>query len=67
MVRAYAKEWNIDPKKIGIMDFSPGAELTAATAVLFKSFDEKNAKGDDPLAGTSSRPDFVGIMRTTNE
>ncbi len=62
MVRAYAKDWNIDPKKIGIMGFSAGAELTAATAVLFKSFDENNAKGDDPLAGTSSRPDFVGII-----
>jgi endo-1,4-beta-xylanase len=62
MVRAYAKEWNIDPKKIGIMGFSAGAELTAATAVLFKSFDETNAKGDDPLAGTISRPDFVGII-----
>jgi endo-1,4-beta-xylanase len=62
MVRAYAKEWAIDPKKIGIMGFSAGAELTAATAVLFKSFDEKNAMGDDPLAGTSSRPDFVGII-----
>ncbi len=62
MVRAYAKEWSIDPKKIGIMGFSAGAELTAATAVLFKSFDERNAKTDDPFAGTSARPDFVGII-----
>ena len=62
MVRAYAKEWNIDPKKIGIMGFSAGAELTAGTAVLFKNFDEANAKSDDPLGGTSSRPDFVGII-----
>src|SRR3954451_3806182 len=54
MVRAYAKEWNIDPKKIGIIGSSAGAELTAATAVLFRSFDERNAKGDDPLEGTSS-------------
>lgn len=61
-VRAYAKEWDLDPKKIGIMGFSAGAELTAATAVLFKSFDQTNAKPDDPLAGTSSRPDFVGII-----
>ena len=29
MVRAYAKEWNIDPNKIGIMGFSAGAELAA--------------------------------------
>src|SRR6185369_9409316 len=26
MVRAYAKEWAIDPNKIGIMGFSAGAE-----------------------------------------
>src|SRR4051812_7386990 len=37
-------------------------QLTAATAVLFKSFDETNGKANDPLAGTSSRPDFVGII-----
>jgi acetyl esterase/lipase len=27
MVRAHAKDWNIDPNKIGIMGFSAGAEL----------------------------------------
>src|SRR4051812_6569706 len=42
MVRAYAKEWNIDPKKIGIMGFSAGAELSAPSAVLFDDFDKKN-------------------------
>ena len=30
LVRAHAKEWNIDPNKIGIMGFSAGAELAAA-------------------------------------
>ena len=30
LVRAYAKEWNIDPNKIGIMGFSAGAEFSAA-------------------------------------
>src|SRR4029077_5525560 len=35
IVRAYAKEWNIDPNKIGIMGFSAGAELAAPAAVLF--------------------------------
>ena len=41
MVRAYAKEWNIDPNKIGIMGFSAGAELAAAAAVLFDDFDQE--------------------------
>lgn len=62
MVRAYAKEWNIDPNKIGMMGFSAGAELTAAAGVLFKEFDQKNKVGNDPLATVSSRPDFVGLI-----
>ncbi len=62
MVRAYAKEWNIDPNKIGIMGFSAGAELAAPSAVLFDDFDKKNSDPSDPLAGISSRPDFVGII-----
>jgi len=62
MVRAYAKEWNIDPNKIGIMGFSAGAELAAPSAVLFGDFDGKNSDPGDPLAGISSRPDFAGII-----
>jgi acetyl esterase/lipase len=62
MVRAYAKEWNFDPNKIGIMGFSAGAELAAPAAVLFDDFDKKNSDPGDPLAGISSRPDFVGII-----
>ena len=62
MVRAYSREWSIDPNKIGIMGFSAGAELSAPTAVLFDEFDKQNSDPADPLAGISSRPDFVGII-----
>ncbi|MGI8992284.1 MAG: alpha/beta hydrolase [Bryobacteraceae bacterium] len=62
LVRAYAKQWNIDPNKIGIMGFSAGAELTAAAAVLFEEFDKKNSDPGDPMAGITSRPDFAGIV-----
>ena len=62
LVRAYAKEWNIDPNKIGIMGFSAGAELSAPAAVVFDDFDKKNSDPSDPLAGITSRPDFVGII-----
>ncbi len=62
LVRAYSKEWNIDPNKIGMMGFSAGAELTAAAAVLYTDFSKKNAFANDPLAGISSRPDFAGII-----
>jgi acetyl esterase/lipase len=62
LVRAYAKELNIDPNKIGMMGFSAGAELTAAAAVRFDEFDKQNSDATDPLARISSRPDFVGII-----
>jgi endo-1,4-beta-xylanase len=62
MVRSHAKDWNIDPNKIGIMGFSAGAELAAPSAVLFEDWDKKNNDPADPLAGISSRPDFVGLI-----
>lgn len=62
LVRAHAQDWNLDSNKIGIMGFSAGAELAAPAAVLFPDFDKKNSGADDPLAGVSSRPDFVGII-----
>ena len=55
-VRAHAKEWNLDPAKIGIMGFSAGAELATAAAVLYSEFDQKNP------GGPTSRPDFVGVI-----
>lgn len=62
LVRAYAKEWNLDPNRIGVMGFSAGAELTAAAAVRFDEFDKANSAAGDPLAGITSRPDFDGII-----
>jgi acetyl esterase/lipase len=62
LVRAYAPQLGIDPRKIGIMGFSAGAELSSATAVFYEAFDAANADPADPLAGVSSRPDFVGII-----
>jgi len=62
LVRAHAATLGIDQHKIGIMGFSAGAELSSATAVLYGDFDAKHAEASDPLAGVSSRPDFVGII-----
>lgn len=55
LVRSYAKEFNFDPNKIGIMGFSAGAELSAPAAVEFLEFEKKNP-------GVSARPDFAGII-----
>src|SRR5689334_15294754 len=62
LVRAQARTWNIDPQKIGIMGFSAGAELAAPAALFFEEFDQRNRAPNDPLAGVTSRPDFVGII-----
>jgi endo-1,4-beta-xylanase len=62
LVRAHAKDWRLDPDKIGVMGFSAGAELVAAAAVEYPDFDKKNSDPSDPLAGITSRPDFAGII-----
>jgi endo-1,4-beta-xylanase len=62
MVRAHAQDWNIDPHRIGIMGFSAGAELAAPAALMYETFDRGNKGADDPLAGISSRPDFVALV-----
>jgi endo-1,4-beta-xylanase len=62
VVRAYAREWNLDPNRIGIMGFSAGAELASAAAVLFEEFDGRKSDPGDPFAGIGARPDFAGII-----
>lgn len=62
LVRKHAKEWRIDPARIGIIGFSAGAELSAPAALFYKKFEDENSQPADPLAGVSARPDFVGLM-----
>jgi endo-1,4-beta-xylanase len=62
LVRAHARDFRIDADRIGIMGFSAGAELAAPAAIFFDDFDKANNDAGDPLAGVSSRPDFVGII-----
>lgn len=58
-VRAHAKEWHIDPHKIGIVGYSAGANLAMNLAANFDSGDKQSA---DPIERESSRPDFaVGL------
>ncbi|HYP16255.1 MAG TPA: alpha/beta hydrolase fold domain-containing protein, partial [Opitutus sp.] len=62
LVRAYAKEWNLDPEKIGLVGFSAGAELAAAASLFWEEFDRKHDVPGNPFAKVSSRPDFQGII-----
>lgn len=62
LLRAHAKDWRLDPNKIGIMGFSAGAELSTPAALFYDKFAQENSGPDDPLAGISARPDFVGVI-----
>jgi acetyl esterase/lipase len=57
-VRARAKEWNLDPKKVGIMGSSAGGHLAST---LLTHFDAGNPDAADPIDRESSRPD-LGIL-----
>ena len=58
-VRARAKEWNIDPAKIGHMGFSAGGEQTARLAL---TFDDGKPDAADPIERVSSRPDWTVLV-----
>ena len=55
MVRARAREWNIDPLKIGIVGFSAGAELAAPAALIYESFDATHNGPQRSARGPSAR------------
>lgn len=57
-VRARAGEWNLDPKRIGIMGSSAGGHLAST---LMTHFDDGHADAPDPIERQSSRPD-LGIL-----
>jgi endo-1,4-beta-xylanase len=59
VVRAHAKEWNINPNKIGHMGFSAGGEQTARLAL---TFDAGKPDATDPIDRVSSRPDWVALV-----
>jgi len=55
-VRSRAKEWNVDPQRIGIWGFSAGGHLASTIAT---HFDNGKADADDPIDRVSCRPDFA--------
>jgi acetyl esterase/lipase len=56
LVRSRAKEWNLDPKRIGVWGFSAGGHLASTLAT---HFDDGKADADDPIERVSCRPDFA--------
>lgn len=54
--RAKAKEYQLDPAKIGILGFSAGGHLASSAGT---HFDAGNPDATDPIEQVSSRPDFM--------
>jgi len=59
MVRSRASEWNIDPKRIGVMGSSAGGHLAARVST---GFELKTYKEVDKLDGVSCKPDFTVLL-----
>jgi peptidase E/acetyl esterase/lipase len=58
LVRSKAKDWGIDPKKIGMVGFSAGGHLVGSTCT---NFEKRTYAALDEIDQISCRPDF-GIM-----
>lgn len=59
LVRSKAEEWGIDPKRIGMLGFSAGGHLTAATAT---NWDRRTYEAVDEVDKVNCRPDFTILI-----
>lgn len=59
LVRSKAKDWDLDPAKIGMLGFSAGGHLTAWTAT---NADKRSYDAVDDADKASCRPDFVVLV-----
>lgn len=55
LVRSRAKEWGVDPARIGFAGFSAGGEVAG---MIETRFDAGKPDAEDPIERASSRPDF---------
>jgi acetyl esterase/lipase len=58
-VRSRAKEWDLDPKRVGIIGFSAGGHLASTAAT---HFDAGRPDAKDPVERVSSRPDVAILV-----
>ena len=59
MVRSRAKEWNIDPGRIGIIGFSAGGHLASSVGTHFQ---KRYNDVKDPIDRFNCRPDFMILI-----
>src|SRR5439155_12142164 len=58
IVRSRAREFNVDPGRIGIWGFSAGGHLASTSATQWI---DAQPDAEDPVARVSSRPDFASL------
>jgi acetyl esterase/lipase len=59
IVRSRAPEWNVDPRRIGVMGSSAGGHLAARVST---GFDIKTYQEVDELDAVSCKPDFTVLL-----
>jgi acetyl esterase/lipase len=59
MAHFYAKDWNLDPKRIGIMGFSAGGHLASSVATTCS---DSTSDSPDPIDQKSYAADFVILI-----
>jgi acetyl esterase/lipase len=59
VVRARAKEWGVDPGRIGILGFSAGGHLASSVGT---HIDSGRPEAPDPIERVSSRPDAMVLV-----
>lgn len=55
LMRSKAKEWNLDPNRVGMIGFSAGGETVA---LVCRKAEKGNDKADDPIERESAIPSF---------
>jgi acetyl esterase/lipase len=59
IIRTRAKEWGVNPNRVGVLGFSAGGALAALANTRF---DQGNPTAGDAVERQSCRPDFVGLV-----
>jgi acetyl esterase/lipase len=59
VLRSRAREWGVDPKRVGILGFSAGGQLVHYAATRF---DAGQPNATDPIERESSRPSFQALI-----
>lgn len=59
LIRHYARDYRIDPARVGAIGYSAGGHLCATLAT---GFARRTYPGTDPIDMLSPRPDYVGLI-----